>query len=356
MHSSTFNSKYKFKIIGVLLISLLLYLLANITFYLNKEHDRKINEKQFSYKDDVNGRFALLKQLYKTNSPDIVFVGNSMTREHISTHAFYQHGIHIFNYGINGYYLPQYLSIVRKAIKAKPKIIVISLFKEELYIPISTLYKAYDHDHDIDIQSLYFFGKRITRYDHIKYFIRVMAAYFINLNYFFIYSHDLNVFITETYNHFNTGIPSASQNTSPFPNVNISLECDFDNNHISNPKNCNNGDDALIGVEKNISISGYKTINNIPDKKLNSYTIRVINGLIDEIKNAGIQPVIVFVPGFKRLEVNNALLQKSIQAPIVDMAELNMPIDYWHDYIHYNIKGRNLYSNVLAKKMDSFLK
>lgn len=347
------NQHYKKRIIYLLLLILIFYCFAN---FLGNQYDRylrKINNQTYLYRGDIQGKFDFIRSLLAGSRPDIIFIGNSVTGLHISTAFLYRNGIKSFNYANAGFFIAQYPTMIKNAIKLRPKMIAFSILLEDFYMPSRYYYDHYDHDTDVSYHALNFLIKHTNEN---AYFIlsKFIISYLKNLNYFLNKGYIISTDIITKYNKYNgyrflrSFFPKHPKYSSIYPSR-FTFNCDFDNKGHRYPNNCFNGDFVMVGHA--IKLFDYRKQQALINKDYNSTLVNIFNGFFDEIKRAGIEPILILIPSYNKFVVDQSVLKRSIHARIIDLSNIQFSKDYFADGVHYNTEGRRAYSAVLVNKL-----
>jgi hypothetical protein len=354
MLSFTSNSNYKTKVFILLIISIILYTAVNVGALLfNKLYYSQLESKNV-YKRDVDGMFHMMTKKYPLYSPsslDIIFVGNSTTKVQVHSTIFQALKMRVFNYSLLGYTIYQYPRMVSNAIKEKPKIIVISIKEPELYVPMTYLYNNYYHQLDINLSSLIFLSRYLNNRDDYVFFKKLTVSYLAEKNFFKLHGFNVIEGINSVYHKY--GKPDFAE-TNHINALPLSI-CIFPHTPLSSFDDCDNGDIALVGKESTYNPTPDPETYNHPKANLNYALVNMYNALIDEIKKAGIQPVVVFIPEFSHHVYESDLPSKVIHADIIQLSNLPIPSDGWYNREHLNSKGRDIYSKELAKMLTPFV-
>lgn len=291
----------------------------------------------FWYEDKISKSYHFEKrELYDL---DYIFVGTSRTLYHISSDIFAQRSIQIYNFGIPFFTLYEHALYVKQAIAHRPKSIVTSLSITDLFkapfvsddltlTDIRSIFKT--QSYKAKSQSLLYYMKNITeslRERDANYLKRDIADYFERA---YIYKGRVK---TKDYSDF-------------------SSDCNiFEMKSISRKRQvarCTNGDSIIYGEgsmpteEKKLYFAKELTIPNTD-------AINYINGLIDDIKQHDIVPIIIFEPIYHN---NYSYDLKSIGEKLhttntIDLTNYKIKNTSWADEQHLNNSGRLEYSRHL---------
>lgn len=359
MNLSTSNFNFKTKTWSLIFITTLLYGLINLIGFSYDKYIGKISENKNQFPNTVDGKYKLARHLYLNQNPDLVFVGNSMTKQHVNSYALYKNGISSFNYAIEGYFIYQYPKMIDNAIKLHPKSIAITLSLDDLYVSFDNFARLYCNDQDLSLYNLFYIFAHLTDKPlsrlHLKSYKPILISYIFQFDYFHKNGYRLRDYIVNTYqsSRYIEIFPSISSDPAQQPI--LTHNCDFNQNGDRVPfKNCENGDSMLLGQSDTLDKTHYRHINALDNNKLDMDLINILNAFTDKIEAAGIQPIIVFTPSYEQVNYDYDFVQKLVRAPIIDLSKLNVPYEYWYNTHHMNLEGRNLYSHILAQKLKPF--
>lgn len=346
MLSSISSSNYKVKITLLLGLSIVTYFLLNaFAFHLLKQHYAAL-EDQDVYIRTVKGMNDLMQRQYPVANLDVIFVGSSTTKVQIDSSIMQAQNMRVFNYSLLGYTISQYPAMVRNAIKQKPKVIVISIKEPELFVPTSFFYDHYYHQLDLKWSSLKYLAKHVKNRDDYRFLRKLTLSYFGAKNYFGLYGYKVTDLIKSQYEKH--GKLAMADNTNPDA-LPLSF-CSYPHTATSAYDDCNNGDLKMDGISEAIKYDYFGVTENHPSKNYNYTFASMFNGLIDEIKAAGIRPVVIFIPEFSHhVYEDDTLMQKTLHADIIDLSNITIPKEGWYNEEHLNGKGREIYSQKVAE-------
>ncbi|MBA3661940.1 MAG: hypothetical protein H0W64_09440 [Gammaproteobacteria bacterium] len=355
MSSSTLNSNYKKRLCILIANIMLFYMIANWIAYYTYQWVRAKQESRLDYFGDARGKNGLMNYFYQNESPDVVFIGNSLTMQHIDTNFFLRSGLKVFNYATVGYFIAQYPSMVANAIKLKPKFIAISIRKNDFYEKNNFYYDHYNHDDDFTAQNIYFLINHTKNINEAWLLSKFITSYLKNINFFLAKGHALTHNLAELYKqvgHKPNPVKAIVHLMRPIPSQ-LMLTCDFDSEGNRMPVDCYNGDHVTVKALKEDAIKREKVL--LVDKDYNYFLVSVLNGLFDRIKEAGIQPLLVLVPSYQHYVANDDLFNQTLHASVIDLSNLPLPTNHFTDTAHYNLKGRHVYSLALSSKIKRLL-
>jgi hypothetical protein len=343
----------------------MIYLLVSIfisyllTHFLVTQYDyylRKIEEKAYIFRGDVRGKFALMKQLFGSSRPDIIFIGNSVTILHINTHLFHTQGLKSFNYATTGYFIGQYPEMVNNAIKLGPRSVVFSIAVNDFFKPSRYYFEHYDHTIDITWYDFYFLARFIVQQADWTLLIDYGLSYLRNCSIFSANGYT----IRRNFKEMSMRIQHGSKLLHViFPHYRqrskqqVSFACDFDEQGHRMPVGCFNGDAVMIGAQP-LNASHYKEKIRLNNSAYNYTLVNIFNGLFDELRKAGIKPYLILIPSYQHYFVDKSLLQRTLRAEIIDLTNIPFAKTYFADNSHYNLQGRAVYSEVLIKTLKPY--
>ena len=290
MRSSISSSEkdYILKIIVFFALVTSTYLFINIASFKVQPGNA---DSETGYVNDVSGKNVLLKNSYPSTRPDIIFVGSSTTKYHVSTNMFKSKNIRMFNYGIESHFFTAYPSMIENAIKAKPRIIALSIDSPELYYPLLFVEAAFNKGINITLENLRFF---ISHYIHhlnnhieMRLILRMLQVYFEQLNYFSMNGYIITQYIQTTYNHFNPVLVSpidmkATKSTAAIDNKYI--DCELTGNISKKYLKCVNGDGIIQGIDKNTHYEYFNKRTEYIDHNYNYVLVSILNDMLDKMQ------------------------------------------------------------------------
>jgi hypothetical protein len=343
------------KVVSLLLCFFIFYLSANFLAIQYDHYLRKVEEHALIFRGDVNGKFALMKQLFGKSTPDIIFIGNSVTILHVDTHFFHANKINSFNYATTGYFIAQYPQMVENAIKLKPKSIAFSLTVDDFYKPSNYYFTNYDHMSDITWHNFYYFAKS-NGFSDLTFLIDYGFVYLKNFSFFTKCGHTITRGLKEKYarlKHRSKLIHMVFPHYRKRSLDQVSFACDFDRQGHPVPSGCYNGDAVMMGALSKDQFSPYKETIRLENKNYNFTVVNIFNSFFDEIRKAGIRPYLILIPSYKHYLVDQSLLKRSLHAEIIDLSDVPFSQSYFKDNVHFNREGRANYSKILVQKLKS---
>ena len=315
-----------------LLISLLLILLAFIFIDVALLVFTKLKTSKKTFIEDKKSKILHFEYNKKENR-DIVFLGSSRTIYHISTNYFKSQQVDIYNFGVSGNYLTDYPSLIYKILEQKPKNIVINLSINDLFVMSDEIKRPLMND-------LKFYWNMHNK----SLFFNALFYWGVNLHTFLAYSEPIVVRIKKNYDKFEPQNNIESQEKVPVKsNINTQYDCDVFSKQTIGKKiilKCSNGDGILLGEGSNFKQKEKKMLN-----KVNSIAIEILSQYIKIIKDAGINPIIIFEPILNNHFVYNKQEVKTlVKTTVLDLTNEKIKDKFWVDENHLNIEGRRMYS------------
>jgi hypothetical protein len=173
------------------------------------------------------------------------------------------------------------------------------------------------------------------------------------------YFQQKNIFKTKGYlitDKINTEFKKFNLEKAAAPAPSLSSDFCADQFVSEYYKGCNNGDVDIDGVSPTLTRDEFGKVVKHGNEAFNYTIASMLNELVAKIKQAGIQPIIVFIPQFRHHVIENEkLIAETLQAPVIDMSDSNIPYEAWSDTEHMNTKGKAIYSNKLAVVMKSIV-
>lgn len=340
MNFYTFSFKKKILLIFMSFVFFTVLLDFALAYYA----DKKTDQNKF-----ISNKFSKSKhmQLNCKETKDYIFIGSSRTVFHISTEVFKNKGFDIYNFGVSDRTIFDYPYMVQKVIDLpnKPKYVVISLKKSDLYAPYKEHFNSIALDDINAIHKVYDLGVWSS----------AVKAYIRNMHQLFVYADPMYLRLKQLYGKFdpspkNTILVNAKKNVEIVSKIETSKsDCKtFDYNYPSPIKvvaKCTNGDGILFGnTIKDINVKG------TDDKVLNIKKIELLNYVLMMLKKNGIKSIVVFDPLFQSDDKGKNI--DAIEADhILDLTNERFKQTQWADTNHFNVFGREIYSRLLAQKL-----
>ncbi|MGE4297506.1 MAG: hypothetical protein AB7E47_05700 [Desulfovibrionaceae bacterium] len=291
--------------------------------------------------------------------PDMVVVGSSNTMYHISTQAFAEAGLTVYNLGVAGQDLVNYPSLVADAAATGTRVVALGLtagvfFLDQLsYARISDLR---------DLRALWAVDAPWNiRWLGVKDSVRRMHS-------LLVYSNPMYIRLRQLCARFDAPGPAGAA-AAPVPDggaaapdapgapggapvIPARVDCDiFDVNRVSPYKTvtkCTNGDGIIFGSLPPQAVPP----GSVKAGALNRDYVRLLAYCIDIIRRAGSQPLVVLYPGGGRVdEAGLAAIRAAVAAPVIDDSGYDPSPDMWADSAHLNYHGRLRYSRRLAAEI-----
>jgi len=353
--SYTSNSKYRSKVIIFFLIVLFFFLLSNFLirhhFYGHVTKNNYINNMPSKEK-----HMAL--NLKSGPRKDVVFIGNSRTLFQVSTLIMKKYGLNVYNLGVSGHETESFPSMVAHTLPYRPKSIALCLaagfFHGKLPVP-----------RDVDLDDLKAY---IKTHQKLNYILKALWQYFRSWFLVNVYATNINLRIRTAYQAFNVEKFSIKRLRKGVDNPMFHRDTQFQFDRklvkcrilrVAYPKRlevlgmCTNGDGLLVGNNPGQLATYDDIVKNNPHNGINAGQLRLFNYIVDTIRQRGIKPIVIFTPVYRNVN-SKAFLQKvtaAIHAPVIDLSNIKLTDSMWADIGHLNIKGRYLYSHILAKRL-----
>lgn len=359
MPSYTSSSKYKRRVLLFFVSILLLFMFTDFVIY---KHFFGRTTASW-YINNMPSKEKHMALNLKNKPPrDAIFIGNSRTLFQISTQEMSKHGISIYNLGVSGHDLPDYPSMIGNALKYHPKSIVLCL-------SVGTFYAPFFIPKDVDLLDLRAYRSaglnKSVIFEALLQYLRhwvLVDTYSTNLN---LRARTTYAAFNKFYGHFTLSKlqnsfknPMFLKKSNPFdPNL---VPCDLF--RIAHPKYinavgmCTNGDGVLSGVvsKKDSEHDAHRV--KATSVRLDVQSLKLFDYLIQKIKNAGVQPIVIFTPIF-HAHYSPGYIKKNvdqIHAPVIDMTNLKLDDALWADQGHLNYKGRAVYTRDVAKALSPY--
>ena len=341
MNSCTLTSKQikKRLIYSILLVVLFMIVLDGVLYYIIDSRTTKS-----SFVEEKQSKIKHFNLNYKENR-DIVFIGDSRTIFHISSKIFKDNNLDIYNFGVSGNALVDYPAYVMNAINQQPKMIVLNLSLEDLYTPID---KA-SNPSFFDI--LFYKGL-----EDKKLFMDNLYQWFFSYHMIFNYSEALVLKSKLLYDRFQPKKKTIVSNSVPIIKLD---EKEYDclpfivqkYNTNKTVVKCQNGDGFLLGQINELPIRKAKVLKNI-----NSLKLSILTKLVQKIKEKNIKVVVVFEPIlYSKYIIENNLKNDLKGIEFLNLSDYSLNKKFIVDAGHFNIYGRDMYSNYLVKLLKKVL-
>jgi len=273
--------------------------------------------------------------------PDVILIGASTTQNHTATEVLAEFGIDAFNYGLPGWDLEDFPYVVQQAIAARPEMIILHLplnKLEDLPCPFAPRWadtlahikvRGMLSDCDLIHDTLLYQIPSVRYKDHLpKYDVEATQGYID-----YLLSLENTRAVVEEYQaqiNYIRGIPGRYVMT------------------------LKSGDA--------IALSAYRTqrSGNVRTRRVSGadpLVYAMLEYLVQIIRDAGIQPVIVFLPGNMnmRYEVIDMAQLGPLNVPIIQGANYGDDVDFWADIAHFDNEGRIAWSRWLAPQVRLLL-
>ena len=337
MNFYTFNSNHILR--NFFFIVLIVFITYNVILDVALQYyvDRKTNK--FSFVEEKVSKAKHMKLQDNANLLDYIFIGSSRTIYHISTEQFKENGVQIYNYGVSDRALVDYPYMIKEAISLKPVHIVIN-------ITVSALFRGqFGNYNNLTMEDL----KYIFEFQGISEFSAAFQKFIQSQHLLFKHSEPMNIRLSRLYGKFDPQIENTKSVVTGHQNKKsktVEADCKiFDTNHPSKEKTatkCTNGDGVLFGNTLN-------DVNRTADfDKLDENYMKILNTLLDTVKENGIIPIVILEPVFKqKYDYKISVIRQNINAKVIDLTNMSIVDENWADDKHFNVKGRAIYSKKL---------
>ena len=359
-YTSSFKEKHKVRLF--FLTAVILFLISNFVIY----HHFYGHTTKKEYINNLPSKEKHMA-LNLANSPpkDAIFMGNSRTLFHISTPVLKERGFDIYNLGVSGHEPSGFPSMIEHALPYQPKSIVLCLNAPNLY-------KSIKVPTDVDLYDVKVYIESELSFSFIvKSFLQYLRTWIL----IDFYSTNLNLRIQSAYKSFDhyQHILNSKEIKKAFtnPQSNVDQQYTFDPTlvqckifNVARPKKleilgmCTNGDGVLVGnrVGESAVQQEEDTEQALP-QTLDLQQLRLLNAMIQKIKKKGIQPLVIFTPIYNNPYPASLFTKTAAQldAPVIDLSRAHFGNEMWADQGHLNIKGRYVYSQLVAQQLKRYL-
>ena len=344
MNFYTFNSNHILRNFFFLVLTVFITYNVVLDVALQYYVDRKTNK--FSFIEEKVSKAKHMKLQDNADYLDYIFIGSSRTIYHVSTEQFKESGIQIYNFGTSNRALADYPYMINEAISMKPEYIVINLTIKALF------QGGMGHYDKLTLEDL----KYIFEFQDISEFGKALQKYIQSKHLLFKHSEPMHIRLSQIYKSFDPKtVNSGSEDTTHLSKHNKKPKADckiFDYNYPSDVKitaKCTNGDGVLFG----------NTLNDVNRTKhfdtLHKNYTKILNTLLDTVKENGIKPIVVLEPVFKqKYDYDISMIRKNINAEVIDLTKVHIADKNWADDKHFNVKGRAIYTNELIERLSDY--
>jgi len=356
VHSYISNSKAKRRTITIFITIIVLFLLSNYYLY---HHFFQNTTKTNFISNMISKKHHMILNLKDAKLKDAIFIGNSRTLYQISTQLMAEQGFNIYNFGVSGHITPDFPSMIKSALKYHPKRIIICLAAPYFHNKLS-------RPKNVDLTDIIAYLKSHQNFTYISNAIALYVKGWFLVD---VYAENINIRIRTIYkrlsnlnnflniNHIKDNFRNALFSDKKFSFDKKFVKCNIFRTAF--PKNlqaigmCTNGDGVLVGnlSETSNDESHLPTNHNTP---LSASHLRLLNYLLDNIKQHGVQPIVVFTPmfhGHYSVEYRKKTAA-AIRAPVIDLTNLPLDDSMWENQGHLNMKGRYYYTLAVAKELN----
>ena len=267
-----------------------------------------------------------------------IFIGSSRTYYHVSTNETHSNQLYIYNMGVSNSSLQDYPAFVQAAIDYKPRSIILSIEVNELFreLPLA------DYPQFIDLNAYY-------HSLNLRYLLASVGNWVMNFHSLLRYSESIYLKITSFYKTFTPKITETTLNNTAVNKLKSVSDCDIFSKKQTDyfiTAKCKNGDGILFG-----NYTEAPNDNKIKLQKINLETIAFLNHLIAVINSENIIPIVILEPVNQfniQYQYDFKLIKSSMNAQVMDLTQLQLPLTYWVDSRHLNNQGRLFYSRYIS--------
>lgn len=286
--------------------------------------------------EDKYFRSIHMRSTLKDKDIDIIFIGSSHTQSHISSKIFKDAGYEAYTYGRPAMELSDFPLAVKKSMEIKPKYIYLMITINDLYSPIFLKYPTYEdrvfYNKDFSYTT---YNEYLSDKFRVKDLFRESKKFLVN-KYKDNHSKYLNSYDRNETNKIDCNIIHWRGKIGK-----------------RSAALCSNGNTIAFD---NQTVTINKSIKKYFIDKVNQEKILLLNRFISEIKDRGITPIVVFEPSsihtFNQYSYED--FEKIINANILHLSNFNIQNNrLWTDQSHFNIHGRNKYTNELIEKTNT---
>ncbi|MGZ3658914.1 MAG: hypothetical protein ACXVCK_02410 [Bdellovibrionota bacterium] len=293
--------------------------------------------------DNKESKFLHYEQQAFGRRPDAVFIGSSLTKNHISTGDFREKGWQIYNLGISGRLLADYPSMAEAALRKAPRLVVLNVSVADLVTPPHS-----DFMHLPDLKAAWRSGQPTMA------FLESAGNFLLNKHSMHYYREPIYARIAGV---LQKAAPSNAENRTPAYADQIEQRPDCDVFKRDAYKNmvvitCSNGDGIQLGrFDPSRDIQPGVPANSA----LNEESVRLLNEVVNMI-NSRSRTVVVLQPAWRGTpDINLAEVRSRIAAPVVDLRAVTFTEDDWADGGHFNLFGRRKYTARLEHELRPYL-
>jgi len=343
---SSFSKRFGFGIALVTAAFSLILVDALIYFYVvgktTKEH----------FIDNKDSKFLHLSHQDSSEEFDVIFIGSSYTKNHISSAYFLSQGKRVYNLGISGRLLGDFPSMVTAASKSNPKLIVLSISDEELFETPKSEFVHWDDlgpllasqytlasmaqtvgIYGLSLHALHYYREPVYQQ------LRSKLAWLVPPPQLLIQGSSIgDAVVSDVLDQERRGADCVVFKTAVYDRMKVLT--------------CTNGDGIQLG---RVAVTSQRPEQvtfrpNAIDEGAVAFLNRVIG-----IANSHARVVVVLQPKWRvspRFSVTD--IESRIHAPIIDLRGNTFTDQDWCDDSHFNLFGRAKYSELMEKRLHPF--
>lgn len=282
-------------------------------------------------------------------SPDAVFIGSSLTKNHISTDVFRGRGWVVYNMGISGRLLGDYPSMAENALRRNPRVVVLNLSASDLLTPPSS---EFTHFTDLLAQwraglpwatllssaGNFLEGRHLLHYYRAPLYENVAASF-----------RRLAPPPAAVAARREDRAPAFADQVNRTPDCDVFKRATYDSEVVLT---CTNGDGVQLGRFD-------PSLDPIPDEPPagppNESSLRLLREVVAEIGKSA-KPIVVIQPSRRKSPpLDIKAIEARIGAPLIDLRTDVFSNSDWSDGGHFNLFGREKYSKLLESALRPYL-
>lgn len=345
MNFSILNFKRQARFWGAVAITVSLLAIADLALLAHVRARSTVT--RFIDNKESKFRHFLLQDF--SSGLDAVFVGSSLTKNHVSTAEFRELGWSVYNMGISGRLLADFPSMLNRALMKSPRLVVLNISAAELFQEPQSDFVHFD-----DLKMHWRAGLPPAE------LLTSAASFLLSL-------HKLHYYREPLYEQIKgvamkivpkrSGEAVEEQNRYPAhlaqlkekPDCRVFKRATYERMEVVT---CENGDGIQLG---NFS-SNHDTINKVPSEaRLNEGALSLLTELVRE-GEARSKIVVVLQPSLGAAPAYDlSMLQARLGVPLIDLSREVLSEADWCDGGHFNIYGRKKYSLLLEERLRPYL-
>ncbi len=280
---------------------------------------------------------------------DAVFIGSSLTKNHVSTGVFHERGWEIYNMGISGRLLGDFPSMAVQAMARHPRVVVLDVSEADLVDAPHTEFTHWD-----DLLAEWRAGLPAPA------LARSLGNYLLDRHLLHYYREPLYEAAVAavrrlapapavvTARHADR-TPAYADQVSRSPDCDVFKRTAYDNMVVLT---CTNGDGIQLGrYDPDLDPLPHEPTG----RALDDGAIRLLREVVHGIEGQA-KPVVVLQPTWEKTpDIDLKDVERRIGAPVVDLRESRFTSADWCDGGHFNLYGRRKYSEALEAALAPYL-